>query len=141
MCTSITGPSNVLSASMIAIEVCVKAPGLIAIPPAILAPAILVVASLGVLAAGGKPFDVVSLAAFGLFGYAARRGGFPLMPLLMGFVIAAPFEDHVRRAITHARGDWLVVATEPGVLALSALIIAAAFGLRRLKPRQAPAGG
>lgn len=114
---------------------------LIAIPPAILAPAILVVASLGVLAAGGKPFDVLSLAAFGLFGYAARRGGFPLMPLLMGFVIAAPFEDHVRRAITHARGDWLVLATEPGVLAVGLLMIAAAIALRRIKPRQAPAGG
>jgi TctA family transporter len=64
---------------------------LIMIPPSILAPAILIAAALGVLASGGKPFDVLSIVVFGVFGYAARRAGFPLMPLLMGFVIAAPF--------------------------------------------------
>jgi putative tricarboxylic transport membrane protein len=105
---------------------------LIAIPAAILAPAILVAASLGVLAAGGKPFDVLSLAVFGLFGYVARRGGFPLMPLLMGFVIAAPFEDHLRRAITHARGDWLALASQPGVAAIVALMAVIVFGMRRM---------
>jgi putative tricarboxylic transport membrane protein len=110
---------------------------LIAIPPLVLAPAILVVASLGVLAAGGKPFDVLSLAAFGLFGYAARRAGFPLMPLLMGFVIAAPFEDHLRRAITHARGDWLALATAPGVLAIAGLGLGLALVFGRLARRAA----
>jgi putative tricarboxylic transport membrane protein len=100
---------------------------LVTVPPAILTPAILLVAGLGVLASTGKPFDVLSLAAFGVFGYAARRGGFPLMPLLMGFVIVAPFEDHLRRAITHARGDWLAVATQPGVLAV--MVLAAVAGV------------
>ncbi len=114
---------------------------LITIPPAILAPAILVAASLGVLAAGGKPFDVLCLAVFGLFGYAARRGGFPLLPLLMGFVIAAPFEDHLRRAITHARGDWWAVVSEPGVLAVGALAAAAIFGFSRMTPGSPAAGG
>jgi putative tricarboxylic transport membrane protein len=108
---------------------------LISIPPAFLAPAILVVASLGVLASGGKPFDVLSIAAFGILGYAARRSGFPLMPLLMGFVIAAPFEDHLRRAITHARGDWFEVALEPGVLAIMLVVGIASFGAHRLRPR------
>ncbi|REJ57821.1 tripartite tricarboxylate transporter permease [Phreatobacter sp.] len=91
---------------------------LVTIPPAVLAPAILVVSGLGVLASTGKPFDVLSLGVFGLFGYAARRAGFPLLPLLMGYVIAAPFEDHLRRAITHARGDWLALAAQPGVIGL-----------------------
>jgi putative tricarboxylic transport membrane protein len=112
---------------------------LIAIPPAVLAPAILVAAALGVLAAGGKPFDVLSLAVFGLFGHAARRGGYPLMPLLMGFVIAAPFEDHLRRAITHARGDWIAVAASPGVAMVLAAGLAAGVLFARL--RGGTAGG
>jgi TctA family transporter len=107
---------------------------LLAVPPSVLAPAILAAASLGVLAAGGKPFDVLSLAMFGLFGYAARRAGFPLMPLLMGFVIAAPFEDHLRRAISHARGDWLALATQPSVIAVAAMA-AVAYGALRLARR------
>jgi putative tricarboxylic transport membrane protein len=106
---------------------------LIMIPPTVLAPAILVAASLGVLASGGKPFDVLSLAAFGLFGYAARQAGFPLMPLLMGFIIAAPFEDHLRRGITHARGDWAAVASEPGILLLMVLTAAAIVGLQYVR--------
>jgi putative tricarboxylic transport membrane protein len=108
---------------------------LITIPPAILAPAILVLAGLGVLASTGKPFDVLSLAAFGLFGYAARRGGYPLMPLLMGFVIAAPFEDHLRRAITHQRGDWLALVSQPSVIAIVLVALLLALGLRRLAAR------
>lgn len=102
---------------------------LVTVTPAILAPAILVAASLGILAASGTVFDVLSLAAFGLFGYACRRAGFPLMPLLMGFVIAASFEDHLRRAITHARGDWAALLSEPAWLSLA--IIASALALAK----------
>jgi putative tricarboxylic transport membrane protein len=105
---------------------------LIMIPPSILAPAILIAAALGVLASGGKPVDVVSLAVFGLFGYVARQAGFPLMPLLMGFVIAAPFEDHLRRGITHARGDWLEMLTQPGVLVIALLLAALVVSMRRM---------
>lgn len=109
---------------------------LITIPPAVLAPGILCVASLGILAGGGTPTDVLSLGAFGLFGYACRRSGFPLMPLLMGFVLAAPFEDHLRRAITHARGDWLAVASEPGVV-LALLVTALTTGVMLIRARSA----
>lgn len=56
---------------------------------------------------------------FGLFGLACRQGGFLLMPLLMGFVIAAPVEDHLRRAIAHARGDWTVLAANPAMMAVA----------------------
>jgi putative tricarboxylic transport membrane protein len=110
---------------------------LISIPPVILAPTILVVASLGVLASGGKPFDVLSLAAFGLFGYAARRSGFPLMPLLMGFVVAAPFEDHLRRAITHARGEWLQLLLQPAAVVGLVVIVGIGVAASRLRPKSA----
>lgn len=91
---------------------------LILMPPAVLAPTIIIVAALGILASGGTEFSVLSLMLFGLFGYACRRGGYPLMPLLMGYVIAAPFEDHLRLAIALARGDWMAVIGNPAVLAI-----------------------
>jgi TctA family transporter len=55
------------------------------------------------------------------------------MPLLMGFVIAAPFEDHLRRAITHARGDWLAVAAQPGVVTVAAGAALVALGAQRFR--------
>ncbi|MGU3493044.1 tripartite tricarboxylate transporter permease [Xanthobacteraceae bacterium A53D] len=114
---------------------------LVLVPPAILAPAILVAAGLGILASGGSPFDVLALTAFGLFGYACRRAGFPLMPMLMGYVIAAPLEDNLRLALAHARGDWTPILTSP--LALSvALLAAIAFAAKYRSAHRAgvPAG-
>ncbi len=95
---------------------------LILIPPSVLAPAIILAAALGILASGGTPFDVVALMIFGVFGHACRRSGFPLMPMLMGYVLAAPFEDHLRRALAHARGDWGEIAGNPAVLTVVALV-------------------
>jgi putative tricarboxylic transport membrane protein len=86
---------------------------LAACPVDILAPTIIIVACLGILGAGGTGFDVVSLGFFGLLGFVCRRAGLPLMPMLLGFVLVAPFEDHLRRAITQARGDWSLIIISP----------------------------
>lgn len=104
------------------------------VPPSILAPAIILAAALGILASGGTPFDVVALMLFGLFGYACRRNGFPLMPMLMGYVIANPFEDHLRRALSHARGDWITLLVSPvlwTVLVLASILMAMKYRARR----------
>ncbi len=100
---------------------------LILVPPSVLAPAIILAAALGILASGGTPFDVVALMIFGLFGHACRRSGFPLMPMLMGYVLAAPFEDHLRRALAHARGDWGEIAGNPAMLTVIGLVALAAI--------------
>ncbi|MGP9821838.1 tripartite tricarboxylate transporter permease [Salinarimonas sp. NSM] len=97
---------------------------LVTVPPLWLVPGIVLVSGVGVLASGGLAFDVVLLALFGGLGYALRRTGFPLLPLLVGFVLAPIFEDHLRRAIAHARGDLATLASEPlasGLLAAAAL--------------------
>jgi putative tricarboxylic transport membrane protein len=94
---------------------------LVTCPPEILGPGIIVFSCVGILASGGTGFDVVSLGFFGLFGYACRSASLPLMPLLLGFVLIAPFEDHLRRAITIARGDWSLVFVSPFMITLSAV--------------------
>lgn len=86
---------------------------LAACPADILAPTIIIFTCLGILGAGGTGFDVVSLGFFGLVGFACRRAGLPLMPMLLGFVLVTPFEDHLRRAITQARGDWSLIIISP----------------------------
>jgi putative tricarboxylic transport membrane protein len=100
---------------------------LILVSPSVLAPAIILAAALGILASGGTQFDVVALMVFGLFGHACRKSGFPLMPMLMGYVLAAPFEDHLRRALAHARGDWGEIAGNPAMLTVIALVTLAAI--------------
>lgn len=104
---------------------------LVLIPPAILAPAIVLAAGLGILASSGSTFDVLSLMAFGLFGFACRRHGYPLMPLLMGYVLAPLFEDNLRRALAHARGDWTIPLTNPTLMVVVGLVLVAAILKRR----------
>jgi putative tricarboxylic transport membrane protein len=105
---------------------------LVTCPPEILAPAIIVFSCVGILASGGTGFDVLSLGFFGLLGYACRSVALPLMPLLLGFVLIAPFEDHLRRAITQARGDWSLVFVSPGMLACFGVMVIG-LGLRRFR--------
>lgn len=112
---------------------------LVLVPPAILAPAIVLAAGFGILASSGSTFDVLSLMVFGLFGFACRRHGYPLMPLLMGYVLIAPFEDHLRRALAHARGDWLVPLTNPVLVAVLAITALAIIIRYRVSRRPSPA--
>jgi putative tricarboxylic transport membrane protein len=107
---------------------------LLMVSPVWLVPTIVVVACVGVLATMGTTFDVLLMAGFGLAGYALRRGGYPLLPLLIGFVLTPIFEDHLRRAIAHARGDLAAMVGQPLTLTLLATllgVLVAAAVLRR----------
>lgn len=110
---------------------------LIAIPPLWLVPGIVLVSCAGVLASGGLAFDVALLAVFGAAGYAFRRTGFPLLPLLVGYILAPIFEDHLRRAVAHARGDVWALASQPLAAALFAiaLLVLAASAARSFARR------
>jgi hypothetical protein len=46
-----------------------------------------------------------------------------------------PFEDHLRRAITHARGDGLMVAAASGVIAIATVALAMTVAMRQLSQR------
>jgi len=108
---------------------------LVTVPPLWLVPGIVLVSGVGVIASGGLAFDVVLLAVFGGLGYALRRTGFPLLPLLVGFVLVPIFEDHLRRAIAHARGDIVALAAQPlAAMLVAAAILAVCVGaLRRIR--------
>ena len=99
---------------------------LLALPLGLLTPLIVVISVLGVYAQSRLAFDVGLLALFGLLGYLLRKADYPLAPIVFGAVLGPIFEDNLRRAFMHARGDGLVLLAQPLVLpalALAALLL------------------
>jgi len=107
------------------------------LPMRLLAAIVMVLSCAGLWASSGSVFDLWLLLGFSALGWALLRAGLDPTPLLIGFVLAAPFEEALRRALVLARGDWAVFVTEPA----SALLLAAAVAVtalaawRRLRAR------
>ena len=100
---------------------------LLSLPLGLLIALIITVSTLGVYAQSRLAFDVYLMVAFGIAGYALRRGGFPLAPIVFGAVLGPLFEDNLRRAFLHAHEDaWLVLGEPlvvPCLLAITALVL------------------
>jgi len=81
---------------------------LLTIPYHLLYPAILAFICVGVYSIGNSTFDVMITAAFGLLGFATHHLGYPVAPLLLGFVLGPFLEEHFCRELLVARGDFSI---------------------------------
>jgi TctA family transporter len=97
------------------------------IPYRLLLPAIVALSMIGVFTVNNSGFEVYLLAAFGLLGYLFWKLGCEPAPFLMGFVLGALLEEHLRRALVFSDGDPAIFVTQPisaGLLALTAVVLA-----------------
>jgi putative tricarboxylic transport membrane protein len=78
---------------------------LLRIPRPYLYAGILFFASMGAYAVQGQPFDLFLLLALGLLGFAMRRFGLPVLPLIVGAILGPLFERHLRRSLQTTGGD------------------------------------
>ena len=95
---------------------------LLKVPYRVLFPAIVTFACIGTYAINQNPFDVYTIALFGVLGYVLVKLGGEPAPLLLGFVLGPLLEQHMRRALIISHGDPTTFLTRPVSLAL--LIIA-----------------
>jgi putative tricarboxylic transport membrane protein len=101
---------------------------LLSIPAPLLHAGIVVIATVGVYGAGNSLFDVGVLYAFGGLGYAMRRFGFPVAPLVVGLILGPMMEQSMRQALTISQGQWSTFATRPlsaSLLAIAVLLLLA----------------
>jgi putative tricarboxylic transport membrane protein len=68
-------------------------------------------------------FDLVLMAALGLFGYLLRKMDFPLSSLILGFVLGEMMESNLRRALSISNGDLAILWSSPITVALWGLAI------------------
>ncbi|MBY5973015.1 tripartite tricarboxylate transporter permease [Ferrimonas balearica] len=108
-------------------------PRVLLIPRHYLVPGLALLMVVGVYVGEYRTFDLWIMLGFGVFGYLLERFGFPLGPLVLGFVLGTIFETNFRRALMYSNGDWTTFVTRPisGVLlGVAALLLA--FSLWRI---------
>ncbi|EKF41437.1 tripartite tricarboxylate transporter permease [Nitratireductor indicus] len=93
---------------------------MLAIPPRILYPIMLVFVCIGVYSIRNSIFDVYMMLLFGVVGYVLALFRYPAPPLLLGFVLGPLMEQHLRRALLLGRGDPMTFLHHP----ISAIFLA-----------------
>lgn len=91
------------------------------IPYGVLAPIILVLASIGSFAIRGSMMDLGIMFVAGLIGFVMMNHGFPLAPMVLGVILGPIAENGLRRALLITSGDVIPIFTKPIVLVLLVL--------------------
>jgi len=112
---------------------------LLAIPRPLLYAGILVFAGLGTYGLNNSTVDLVVLYALGVLGFAMRRFDVPVAPAVVGVILGPVAEQHFRRALQIAQGDYATFVTRPisaSILALALIALVAPVALRLVRSRQ-----
>lgn len=122
---------------------------LLQLPRPYLYAGILFFATLGAYAVNLQAFDLVILLVLGLLGFAMRRYGLPVLPLVIGLILGPRAEEQLRQSLQLSAGDISGLWNEPiavVVYVLVALILAwpllglvRARSARRRRPAAVPA--
>jgi|SRR5690625_1027190 len=100
-------------------------PKILSIPQRYLYTVLFVLMILGSYFGNYTIFNVWVMIFFGFLGYFMRQFNFPLVPLLLGFVLGPIAEINFRRALMYSKGDFTVFFTKP----ISAIFIVATIAL------------
>jgi putative tricarboxylic transport membrane protein len=100
---------------------------ILAVPLWLLYPGIVVLSTVAAYAVNGSAFDVVLMLGFGVLGYVLRKTGFPLAPVVLGFVLGGIMEKSLRRAMALSGGGWEILFSSPIAVAIWVAALVALF--------------
>jgi len=107
---------------------------LLRIPRPYLYAGIMLFAALGAYSLNGVRADLVLLLVIGLLGFAMRRFGYPIAPLIIGLILGPIAEEQLRRTLAISQGDPMALVNTPfagTVYVLLAIGATASLLLRR----------
>ncbi len=116
---------------------------IVLVPTGLLYPAVAAFCFAGAYAVNNSTFDIVIMMAGGLAGYAMRKTGMPIPPLVIGMLLAPGLENSLRQSLTASGGSLSIFVTRPGTLALLAvmvLLVGLFLWRRRHSPQPTPKG-
>lgn len=93
------------------------------IPKHILLPIIISLCVVGAYGLNNDMTDVWSLLLFGLLGFGLEKQGYPLAPLILGFILGPMVETNLRRGLMHTGGDFMPFLFQPIAALFFALTI------------------
>ncbi len=101
---------------------------LLHIPRPYLYSGIIFFAILGVYSVNLQVFDLGIVLVLGLLGFAMRRFGLPILPLILGFILGPQIEKQLGRSLQLSGGDLSGLWNEPLAVAVYAILIVALLG-------------
>jgi putative tricarboxylic transport membrane protein len=115
-------------AGLIVVLTCVPLfAAILRIPFSIIAPVIIVICAIGAYTVHNSMFDVYMMLAFGVMGYAFKKLGYPLAPLVLALVLGDRAEENFRNAIKGSQGDLSVFFSNGLVGGLTGLALLLLF--------------
>ena len=83
------------------------------VPKYYLLPLIIVLCGVGAFGLNNRVFDMGAILLFGLIGYGLSKFGYPLPPLVLGFILGSVLEVNLRRGLTSSQGNFAEFFTRP----------------------------
>ncbi len=115
-------------AGLIVVLTCVPLfAAILRIPFSIIAPVIIVICAIGAYTVHNSMFDVYLMVVFGVIGYAFKKLGYPLAPMVLALVLGDRAEENFRNAIKGSQGDMLVFFSNGLVGGLTGLALLLLF--------------
>ncbi|MBT3360702.1 MAG: hypothetical protein HN403_13840, partial [Rhodospirillales bacterium] len=95
-------------------------------PISLLMPAVVALSFVGAFAMRTNPFDFAVSIVAGVVGFLLRLNGFPLAPIIIGFILGTPLERSVRQGLIMTDQSFLAFFNSPiaaFLFALTALVL------------------
>lgn len=111
------------------------------IPRWTLVPGIAILAFVGVYQLHSNLMAIYMMLVIGILGYALRKLGFSLAPVILGYVLGGLMEDNLRRALSISGGDLGILLQSGisiGLWVAAVLLLLLPWLLPKLLPRLAP---
>jgi putative tricarboxylic transport membrane protein len=86
---------------------------LLRVPKHIMLPIIIALCVVGAYGLNNRVFDAWSLLFFGVIGYGLEKLGFPLAPVILGFILGPIAETNLRRGLMLFQGNFIPFLTKP----------------------------
>ena len=106
--------------------------------------AILALSLVGTYTQNYRLSDCIMAVCFGILGFALKRYGIPIVPIVLGVVLGPILETRVRQSLGTSAGDLTIFVTRPIsaillaiIVALLAAAVSAAVRQRRSDPETA----
>ena len=91
---------------------------LLLVPNWLLVPGILAISAVGVYSVHATTFDLLLMGVLGIVGFALRKAGIPMAPLILGFVLGDLMEQNLRRALSITNGELSILWGSPITIGL-----------------------
>lgn len=104
------------------------------VPKHILLPIIMVLCVIGAYGLNNRVFDAMAVLFFGVLAYLLTKGGFPLPPIILGFILGPTIETNLRRGFMVSGDSFIPFMTAPisaFFLGLSVIVILLAIRRER----------